>query len=142
MPLIIAVPGNDAKGQTCRRPVELVSLQKTLTDLCDIAPASRTEGYSMRPLVENPKAKWKHAAYSQVTRSAKAVVASSTSRGEIMGRSARTERWRYTEWDEGRAGSELYDHDCDPNEMNNVAQDPRHSRIVKEMQVLLRAGGK
>jgi uncharacterized sulfatase len=58
-----------------------------------------------------------------------------------MGRSVRTERWRYTEWDEGRAGSELYDHDSDPKEMNNLAQDPQHGGIVKEMQALLRTGG-
>jgi len=145
VPLIIAMPGNPVNGQTCRRPVELVSLQKTLTDLCGVVPASRTEGYSLRPLVEDPNAKWKHAAYSQVTRDAKAGVAGANKRGgpgQIMGRSVRTERWRYTEWDEGRAGSELYDHDGDPKEMNNLAQDPQHGSIVKELQVLLRTGGK
>jgi len=145
VPLIIAMPGNPANGQTCRRPIELVSLQKTLTDLCGVVPASRTEGYSLRPLVEDPKAKWEHAAFSQVTRDAKAGAPGANKRGgpgQIMGRSVRTERWRYTEWDEGRAGSELYDHDCDSKEMNNLAQDPQHGSIVKELQVLLRTGGK
>jgi uncharacterized sulfatase len=147
VPLIISVPGNKASGQTCGRPVELVSLQKTLTDLCGIAPASNVEGHSLRPLVEDPKAKWKHAAFSQVTRGANAgkpgAPGASKKRGpgQIMGRSVRTERWRYTEWDEGRAGFELYDHDCDPKEMNNLANDPRYSKTVKKMQALLRAGG-
>jgi len=148
VPLIISVPGNKANGQTCRRPVELVSLQKTLTDLCGIAPASNVEGHSLRPLVENPRAKWKHAAFSQVTRGANAGKpgAPDASKrggpGQIMGRSVRTERWRYTEWDKGRAGSELYDHGRDPGEMNNLANDTRHSKTLKKMQALLRAGGR
>jgi uncharacterized sulfatase len=41
-----------------------------------------------------------------------------------MGRSIRTDRWRYTEWDEGRAGTELYDHHVDPNEFQNLAVTP------------------
>lgn len=138
VPLIIAVPGNTANGQTCRRPVELVSLQKTLTDLCDIAPASTTEGYSLRRLVERPESKWKHAAFSQVTRGAN----KNRGPGQIMGRSVRTERWRYTEWDEGRAGVELYDHDRDPKEMNSLANDRRHTKTVRKMKALLRAGGR
>jgi uncharacterized sulfatase len=144
VPLIIAMPGNPVNGQTCLRPVELVSLHETLTDLCGVAPASKTDGHSLRTLVEDPGAKWKHAAYSQVTRDGKAGAPGANkpgSSGQIMGRSVRTERWRYTEWDEGRAGSELYDHDSDPKEMNNLAQDPQHGGIVKEMQALLRTGG-
>ena len=33
-----------------------------------------------------------------------------------MGRSIRTERWRYTEWAGGAKGKELYDQDKDPHE--------------------------
>jgi uncharacterized sulfatase len=66
VPLIIAMPG--ARGAVCRRTVELVDLHKTLADLCGIAADAKTEGYSLRPLVENPNAQWEHAAFSQVTR--------------------------------------------------------------------------
>jgi arylsulfatase A-like enzyme len=147
VPLIIAVPSNNANGQACRRPVELVSLQKTLTDLCNITPGSRTEGHSLRPLVENPKARRKHAAFSQVTRDANVGAPAGTDAdkargaGRFMGRSVRTERWRYTEWDAGRAGVELYDHDRDPQEMKNLAEDPRHTGRVRKMKALLRVGG-
>lgn len=50
----------------------------------------------------------------------------------------RTGRWRYTEWDEGNAGVELYDHENDPGEFKNLAQDASYARVVKEMKDLLR----
>ncbi len=142
VPLIVAVPGNHANGQTCARPVELVSLHKTLTDLCGVAPGSTVEGYSLRPLVEDPAAEWEHAAYSQVTRDVKSDPNARGRREEIMGRSVRTARWRYTEWGEGRYGSELYDHDRDPMEMKNLAQDPSSAEVLAELKKLLHDGGR
>jgi uncharacterized sulfatase len=144
VPLIISVPGNKANGTSCRKPVELVSLHKTLADVCGIAADKNTEGHSLRPLIENPKADWKHAAFSQVTRGAQVgTFAEPGKKGKakgkpIMGRSVRTERWRYTEWDEGRAGVELYDHETDPGEYKNLAADPKHAAVVKEVKALLK----
>jgi uncharacterized sulfatase len=48
-----------------------------------------------------------------------------------MGRSVRTERWRYTEWDEGRKGVELYDHDKDPHEYRNLANNPAYAKAIE-----------
>ena len=41
------------------------------------------------------------------------------------------------EWDEGRQGTELYDHDADPREMQNLATDTKHAETVAEMKRLL-----
>ncbi|MHC4542589.1 MAG: sulfatase/phosphatase domain-containing protein, partial [Planctomycetota bacterium] len=59
-------------------------------------------------------------------------------RGPIAGRSVRTERWRYTEWDRGKQGIELYDHDNDPGEYYNLARDSQHARTVEELSKALR----
>jgi uncharacterized sulfatase len=148
VPLIISVPGNAANGRTCLRPVELVSLHKTLTDLCGVAADAKTQGHNLRPLVENPDAPWEPAAYSQVTRGAAVGTFDKPGAGkkkatrQIMGRSVRAERWRYTEWDEGRAGVELYDHDQDPREYHNLASDLQHAETVAKLKELLHAGGK
>ena len=143
VPLVIAVPGNAANGQACGRTVELVDLHRTLTDLCGITADSKTEGASLRPLVQNPQAAWGRPAYSQVTRGAATATGAGAKakqnkpRPPSMGRSVRTERWRYTEWDEGTQGAELYNHDADPREMKNLATDAAHAQTVAEMKQLL-----
>ncbi|MBC8115074.1 MAG: sulfatase [Candidatus Saccharimonas sp.] len=145
VPLVIAVPGNKANGQVCGRTVELVDLHRTLADLCGIAADSKTEGASLKPLLQNPQAAWSRPAYSQVTRGV--AVGTDTAkkakdRPSIMGRSVRTERWRYTEWDEGRQGTELYDHDADPREMKNLASDSKQTETVAELKKLLSTAGR
>jgi uncharacterized sulfatase len=54
-----------------------------------------------------------------------------------MGRSIRTARYRYTEWDSGRQGVELYDHDMDPHEYRNLAADPAYAGVIRELKRLL-----
>jgi uncharacterized sulfatase len=58
------------------------------------------------------------------------------------GRTVRTERWRYTEWDDGKKGAELYDHMADPHEWINLAKDPKHADTVAELKRLLHGGWK
>lgn len=132
VPLVIALPGSKNGGQACGRTVELVDLHKTLTDLCGITAGEKTEGDSLKPLILNPTAPWSHAAYSQVHRGGK-----NAAKGGAIGRSVRTEKWRYTEWNDGQAGAELYDHDTDPEEMKNLAADPAHAEIVATLKARL-----
>ncbi len=61
VPLIIAVPGSANQGKACARPVELVDLHATLTDLCGIE-SPKTDGFSLKPLLDNVGAEWAHAA--------------------------------------------------------------------------------
>jgi uncharacterized sulfatase len=129
VPLILAGPGV-AQGKACPRTVELVDLYPTLADLCGLPPPAGLEGKSLRPLLERPSAPWADPAYTQVVRL--------DDKRLPRGYSVRTERWRYTEWEQGKLGSELYDHDNDPNEFVNLAPDPAHAAVVTELQALLR----
>lgn len=47
----------------------------------------------------------------------------------------------YTEWDEGKRGAELYDHERDPGERGNLAADAKYARKMEEMKRLLHDGG-
>ena len=76
---------------------------------------------------------WSRAAFTQATRA--------RGKGQFQGRSVRTERWRYTEWDEGREGVELYDHASDPRERVNLAADPRYADTMALLALLLHSRG-
>ena len=56
-----------------------------------------------------------------------------------MGYSIRTEKWRYTEWDGGERGAELYDEPDDPGETKNLAADPKYQSVVADMRGRLRS---
>jgi uncharacterized sulfatase len=130
-PLIIAGPGV-AKGKASGRTVELLDIYPTLADLCGLAGAPKNlAGRSLRPLLNHPNARWDKPAITQVRRGG--------GNNVFMGYSVRTERWRYTEWDDGRKGLELYDEAKDPRELNNLANNPKYAKIVAEMKKLLQS---
>lgn len=133
VPLIIVAPGAQGNGKASGRIVELVDMHATLADLCGLS-APATDGVSLRPLLDNPRAAWSRPAYTQVARGR---VAGPNPNG-FMGRSVRDEGTRYTEWDEGRKGSELYDQEKDPQELHNLANDPAAAQTVARMKGLLR----
>jgi uncharacterized sulfatase len=131
VPLIVTAPGPRAPGQSTDRLVELVDLYPTVADLCGLEPPADLDGKSLRPLLNDPTRPWSGAAYTQVTRGGP------KTGGAFMGRSVRTERWRYTEWDGGKKGVELYDHAADPGEHHNLADDPRHAKTAAALRALL-----
>ena len=97
--------------------MEFVDLYPTLTELCGLPQAPGMEGLSFAPLLKNPQMPWKKAAYTMVARGK-----------DKFGRSVVTERYRYTEWDGGKAGAEFYDHETDVNEWTNLAWPARALR--------------
>jgi uncharacterized sulfatase len=132
IPFIISVPGG-VKGQTSNRTVELLDIYPTLAALNGLPLPNDQDGHDLSPLIKNPTAKWTHPAYTQVARRS-----AIPGQNVIMGRSVRTEDWRYTEWDEGRAGAELYDHIHDQGEYTNLATNPAYGKKVEELSKLLR----
>jgi len=58
----------------------------------------------------------------------------------VVGRTIRTDRYRYTEWNEGKGGAELYDHANDDGENHNLAQDPAQAQVIAELRTRLREG--
>lgn len=126
VPLIIAAPGMKGAGKPSPRTVELIDLFPTLAELSGLQMPAGLEGASLRPLLNDPGAAWSRPAYTVVSRGQ-----------QRMGRSVRTERYRYTEWDAGRKGVELYDYQLDPGEHRNLAADPAQANTVAEMKRLL-----
>jgi len=128
-PLLVAAPGLTAGGTLCDRFVEFVDIYPTLAELCSLEAPANLQGKSFRPLLREPKLPWKQAAFTQVQR------------GAVAGKAVRTQRWRYIEWDGGKAGVELYDHDADPGEHYNLAGEPAHAEVRKRLHEMIRALG-
>ena len=133
-PLIIRNPMSRGNGQACRRIVEFIDIYPTLTHLAGIKTPKQIEGRSLVPLLEKPVSEWNSFAITQVLRPA-----DNRLEAPVMGRSIRTERWRYSDWAEGKQGEELYDHLADPLEFNNLADNAtkENLRIIKTLRTIL-----
>jgi iduronate 2-sulfatase len=147
VPLLIVAPGVTRKGTVSRSPVSQLDLYPTLAELAGVKPPANLQGQSLVPMLKDPSVPGRGWALTQVTRGggpARATVTRDVgSEGKrFFGYTLRTDRWRYTEWDEGRQGRELYDHDADPQELTNLADKPEQAAIIAGLSQQLRAAVK
>lgn len=127
VPLMIRVPkwvpglpGGTEAGGVCDRPVSLVDLFGTLTELSGLPAKEGIESRSLLPLLRDPEADWPHAAVTHLDHPENYAVS--------------TERWRYLHYRGGE--EELYDIASDPHEWVNLAAKPGHAAKLAELQSL------
>jgi iduronate 2-sulfatase len=147
VPLLIAAPGVTQPGTVVQTPVGHIDLFPTLAELCGVPAPGNLQGQSLVPMLQDPQATGRGWVLSQVGRGggrARATITrdAGSDAGPFFGYSLRTPRWRYTEWDEGRKGRELYDHQQDSRELTNLAEDPAMQQTVAELSQELRAAMK
>ena len=81
-------------------------------------------GISLVPVLKDTSKQVRETAYTQYN----------------TGYSIRGKRYRYTEWGEqGAQGVEFYDHESDPEELNNLASSPEHASKIREWEDKLQA---
>ncbi len=110
------VPGVTRPGGVCERPVDFMCIYPTLCDLAGAPKPSNLDGGSIRPLLENPSAKWDQAAVTTFHKD---------------NHSIRSETWRYIRYADG--SEELYNHDKDPYEWTNLAKDPQYASVKADL---------
>jgi len=114
VPFILSVPWmTQTHGASAPQICELVDLYPTVSDLCGLQPPTYLQGASMRTILADvDTSQWQKSGALTVS-----------TKGGV---SLRTEAWRYTEWDAGARGVELYDLTRDPQEFTNVADEPAY----------------
>ncbi|MGE4489732.1 MAG: sulfatase, partial [Kiritimatiellales bacterium] len=135
-PLIVAGPGVQS-GTKTDALVDLIDMYPTLCESVGLPVPPHVEGVSFLPVLKNPQTAWRKAAYTIFDRGIDGKVVS-------MGRSVRTQRYRYTEWrdpeTEKLQARELYDHGTSMLATVNLAGNPEYSSIVNDHARLLAAG--
>ncbi len=120
-PLIFAGPGIP-QNTRIDAPVELFSIYPTLTDLCGLAPAQNLEARSLLPLFKQPRANWPYPAVTTWGRNNHAI---------------KTDDYRYIRYEDGT--EELYLEKSDPNEWQNVADQPKYAKVKARLKKFLPA---
>lgn len=116
VPLIFAGPGVNQAGKDRTQPVTLLDIYPTLLDVCNLPRRADLDGESLAPLLASAAAKRERPAVTTY----------------LPGNhSVRTERWRYTRYQDG--GEELYDRVQDPNEWKNIAGEARHAAVKQQL---------
>ena len=131
VPMLLVVPGITKTKTILSTPVSHLDLYPTLAELTGIKRPMSLQGQSLVPMLKDPGVKGRGWALTQVTRGG-------ANDRRFFGYSLRTDRFRYTEWDDGQKGKELYDHTQDDREQTNLAEDPKYAAEVKQLSELLR----
>ena len=116
VPLIIVAPGVTTPGGRTAKPVSLLDVYPTLTELAGISIPQHLEGTSLAPLLRDPDTEWDHAAV--------------TTNG-YREHAVRGERYRYIRHADD--SEELYDLETDPNEWKNLAADPAFGDVKRRL---------
>lgn len=125
VPLILSGPGVPC-GLSLSQLVELVDVYPTMAELCKLPQPVGMEGLSFVPVLQNPALAWKSAAFTD------------NEAGENPSNSIRTDRYRYTSFQDGRES--LFDFSLSPNETVDLAKSPENQDLLKEMKSRLKQG--
>lgn len=127
-PLIIRWPGKVKAGSVEDEMVQNLDFAPTFLDVADIEVPADMQGESLLPLLTGEKENWNRAAVYYHYYEYPAVHAVKRHYG-IVTKEYKLVRFYYDveEW-------ELYDRKKDPNEMQNVYDDPAYADTVKELK--------
>ncbi len=123
-PLMVSAPGFNG-GKQSDALVEFIDIYPTLCDLACLPKIDQLQGKSFMPLMKNPDAPWKEAAFTRYKK----------------GDAIITERYTYAEYDaRGKTERMLYDHHTDPQENVNIAEERENKAAVKRLSQMLDEG--
>lgn len=121
IPFIIRIPGFEAGRR--KHLASQVDLAPTLLDLLHIEPLQRAQGRNMEEILRDPHAEWSNYTYSEYN-------------GHLAGgfkmRAVIGDRFKYVYHHE--SDDELFDLNNDPDELDNILDEPQRLELADEMR--------
>lgn len=137
VPLIVYVPGQ--KQPKTLDFAELIDLYPTLAEATGFKSPEYLQGKSLYKALTGNEEITKKYAVTAVARPGEKKYRDSLNNGyRLSGKSLRTPEWRFTEWEQGQEGIELYNKINDPKEFTNLAEDTTYIKTVKKLEFELR----
>jgi arylsulfatase A-like enzyme len=121
-PFIVSVPGTTQPGAQSEGVVNLIDMYPTLIELCDLPPNPANEGRSFAPLLRDLSIEWSHPTL--------------TTQG-FANHSITDGRYRYIRRGSRGGVEELYDHESDPMEFENLAGLAEYADIMEQLRLRL-----
>jgi arylsulfatase A-like enzyme len=104
----------------CAAPVSLLDIYPTLLDLAGLPPNPKNDGVSLKPLLEDPQAKWDRPALMTYAEGNHAI---------------KTAGYRYIRYQDG--SEELYTHEDNWN-LKNLVKDPALQSVLETHRQLMK----
>jgi len=141
-PMIISMPGTVAEDAVCRSPVSGVDIVPTIFSFAGIDLPWKMHGHDLTPLLKNPKSKWAHPVLTTLTGrnygSDTDVIPTDPEVRDLNGVpwwvSLRQGRYKYIRTLVEGEIEELYDMKADPEELTNLALNPKHTKRLKRLR--------
>ncbi len=120
VPFLVSVPGVTTGGSRCDGVVNLLDMYPTLVELCGLPSNDKNEGRSFAALLRDPTTAWDRPTLTTQ---------------QFQNHSLTDGRYRYIRRG-GRAdvSEELYDHQVDPMEWDNLAHKPEFQAVKERLR--------
>jgi arylsulfatase A-like enzyme len=147
-PLIVSLPGTVAAGKVCRQTPNAPDLVATFFAFAGVKPAWELHGRDLTPLLKNPAADWPHPCLYEHTGhhygDDVAKVLKESPKDAIYQRvpwytAVVHEGWKYVRYLQPGVADELYDLGSDPEELKNLAGEPKHAERLGRLREALAA---
>jgi arylsulfatase A-like enzyme len=126
VPFLAYCPELVKPGTKIKQMVQNIDVAPTIMEAADLEKPDDMDGMSFMPLLQGKEVKWRDAVFYEYYWE-RNFPHTPTVHG------VRTDRYKYIHYHGIWDLDELYDMQNDPDEMNNLINDPKHTKVVDEM---------
>lgn len=125
VPLLIQYPKMIEPNTTVNEMVLWTDIAPTLLELAEVEPNAQHQGLSLVSLFDGEEEVWRESFLYTYWKDLVRTIPTMTA--------VRTDRYTYVEYPNSGYDGELYDHDSDPHELNNLYNNPTQESVQRDL---------